>query len=187
MTTQEVQGIRKQFEYYRTLADKTILLLSQEELNWQYNEESNSIAMLMRHITGNLASRFTNFFTEDGEKPWRDRDGEFAVGTYNRHELITNWDKSWTILFDVLDAITADNVEAVVKIRNQDHTVGEALYRQLAHYPYHIGQIVYIGKLIKNEAWHSLSIPRNKSKDYNQEKFNNPNSDTHFTDDYLKK
>lgn len=187
MTIQEVQGIRKQFEYYRMLADKTILLLSQEELNWQYNEESNSIAMLMRHITGNLASRFTNFFTEDGEKKWRDRDSEFAVGIYNRHELITNWDKGWNILFDVLDSITPENIETVVKIRNQDHTVGEALYRQLAHYPYHIGQIVYIGKLIKNEAWHSLSIPRNKSNDYNQEKFNNPNLDTHFTDDYLKK
>ena len=187
MTINEVQGIRKQFEYYRMLADKTILLLSEEELNWQCDKESNSIAILMRHITGNLASRFTNFLTEDGEKPWRDRDSEFAIGYYNRHELITNWDKAWTVLFDVLDSLTDENITAVVKIRNQDHTVGEALYRQLAHYPYHIGQIVFIGKLIKKSAWQSLSIPRNKSNDYNQEKFNNPSSDTHFTDDYLKK
>jgi len=130
MTTQEVQGIRKQFEYYRMLADKTILLLSQEELNWQYNEESNSIAMLMRHITGNLLSRFTDFFTTDGEKDWRNRDDEFAAGHYNRHELITNWEKGWAVLFAVLDSITSENIDSIVKIRNQNHTVGEALYRQ---------------------------------------------------------
>lgn len=187
MTIQEVQGIRKQFEYYRLLADKTLLLLSQEELNWQYNEESNSIAMLMRHISGNLASRFSDFFTEDGEKEWRDRDSEFATGVYNKHELITNWEKSWTILFQVLDSITPENIACVVKIRNQEHTVAEALFRQLAHYPYHIGQLVFIGKLIKNKEWQSLSIPRNQSQEYNEKKFSTPDSDSHFTDDYLIK
>ncbi|MDM1530580.1 DUF1572 family protein [Myroides odoratimimus] len=187
MTIQELEGIRKQFEYYRMIVDKTILVLSQDELNQKVNEESNSIAMLMRHITGNLLSRFTNFFTEDGEKSWRNRDDEFADGVYDRHELITNWDKAWDVLFSTIDSINEENINTVVKIRNQDHTVAEALYRQLAHYPYHIGQIVFIGKMIRNEEWKSLTIPKNKSKEYNQDKFDNPNSETHFVDDYLKK
>ncbi|UVD80340.1 DUF1572 domain-containing protein [Myroides albus] len=187
MTLDEIKGIRKQFEYYRMLADKTVLLLSQEELNWKVNEESNTVAVLMRHITGNLLSRFTNFFTEDGEKEWRKRDEEFAEGFYDRHELISNWDKAWNVLFATIDSIDEHNIETIIKIRNQDHTVGEVLYRQLAHYPYHIGQIVFIGKMIKNKDWQSLSIPKNKSTDYNQEKFSNPNSEKHFTDNYLNK
>lgn len=187
MNLEEIKGIRKQFEYYRILADKTILLLSEEELNWQTNEESNSVAMLMRHITGNLLSRFTNFFTEDGEKSWRDRDGEFAAGFYNRHELITNWDKAWNILFETLNALNDENIDAKVKIRNQEHTVAEALCRQLAHYPYHVGQIVFIGKMIKNKDWQSLSIPRNKSDEYNRERFNNPDLEQHYTDYTLDK
>lgn len=187
MTIIELQGIRKQFEYYRMLADKTILVLSQDELNSRVNEESNSIAVIMRHITGNLLSRFTEFFTTDGEKEWRNRDDEFEFKCYDRHELISNWDRAWNVLFSTIDSINDHNINSIVKIRNQDHTVAEALYRQLAHYPYHIGQIVFIGKMIKNKDWESLSIPRNQSNNYNQEKFNNPNSESHFTDNYLNK
>lgn len=187
MTIIELQGIRKQFEYYRMLADKTILVLSQDELNSRVNEESNSIAVIMRHITGNLLSRFTEFFTTDGEKEWRNRDDEFEFKCYDRHELISNWDSAWNVLFSTVDSINDHNINSIVKIRNQDHTVAEALYRQLAHYPYHIGQIVFIGKMIKNKDWESLSIPRNQSNNYNQEKFNNPNSESHFTDNYLNK
>lgn len=187
MNIQEVQGIQKQFEYYRTLADKTILILSEEELNWKASEESNSVAMLMRHITGNLLSRFTNFFAEDGEKSWRNRDSEFADGFYNRHELIANWDKAWNVLLDTLASINAENITGKIKIRNQEHSVVEALHRQLSHYPYHIGQIVFIGKMIKDKDWESLSIPKNQSNDYNKEKFAKPNSEQHFTDNYLNK
>ncbi|MDR2221219.1 MAG: DUF1572 domain-containing protein [Flavobacteriaceae bacterium] len=187
MTIQELKGIRKQFEYYRQMVDKTVLILSQDELNLKINEEGNSIAMIMRHITGNLLSRFTNFFTEDGEKPWRNRDDEFADGLYDRHVLISNWDKAWNVLFSTIDNITEENINENIKIRNQDHTVAEAIYRQLAHYPYHIGQIVFIGKVIRDKEWQSLSIPKNKSNEYNQTKFENPNSDTHFADDYLIK
>lgn len=187
MTIIELQGIRKQFEYYRMLADKTILVLSQDELNSRVNEESNSIAVIMRHITGNLLSRFTDFFTTDGEKEWRNRDDEFEFKYYDRHEIISNWDRAWNVLFSTIDSINDHNINSIVKIRNQDHTVAEALYRQLAHYPYHIGQIVFIGKMIKNKDWESLSIPRNQSNNYNQEKFNNPNSESHFTDNYLNK
>ncbi|MDM1372995.1 DUF1572 family protein [Myroides marinus] len=172
MNIEDIKGVRTQFEYYRTLADKTILILSQDELNHKVSDGSNSIAMIMRHITGNLLSRFTNFFTEDGDKPWRNRDDEFQDGIYDKHELITNWDKAWNVLFQTLDSITGENINTVVKIRNQDHTVAEALYRQLAHYPYHIGQIVFIGKMIRNTEWQSLSIPKNMSKEYNKEVYN---------------
>ncbi|WP_010252220.1 DUF1572 family protein [Myroides injenensis] len=187
MTIIELKGIRKQFEYYRMLADKTILLLSQDELNSRVNEESNSIAVIMRHITGNLLSRFIDFFTTDGEKEWRKRDDEFEYKHYDRHELISNWDIAWNVLFTAIDSIDETNIDSVVKIRNQDHTVAEALYRQLAHYPYHIGQIVFIGKMIKDKDWKSLSIPKNQSSEYNLGKFNNPNSESHFTDNYLNK
>ncbi|MDM1348302.1 DUF1572 family protein [Myroides marinus] len=172
MNIEDIKGVRTQFEYYRTLADKTILIFSQDELNHKVSDGSNSIAMIMRHITGNLLSRFTNFFTEDGDKPWRNRDDEFQDGIYDKHELITNWDKAWNVLFQTLDSITEENINTVVKIRNQNHTVAEALYRQLAHYPYHIGQIVFIGKMIRNTEWQSLSIPKNMSKEYNKEVYN---------------
>lgn len=173
MNPEDIKEIRKRFDDYRTLADKTILILSQDELNLKASEESNSIAMLMRHITGNLLSRFTNFFTEDGEKPWRNRDSEFEGGVYNRHQLISEWDKAWNVLFDVLDSIDDENIKKQVVIRNEKHTVSDALYRQLAHYAYHVGQIVFIGKMIKDKDWQSLSIPKNKSEEYNREKFNN--------------
>ncbi|MDR0195772.1 MAG: DUF1572 domain-containing protein [Myroides sp.] len=172
MNIEDIKGVRTQFEYYRTLADKAILILSQDELNHKVSDESNSIAMIMRHVTGNLLSSFTNFFTEDGDKSWRNRDDEFQDGIYDKHELITNWDKAWNVLFQTLDSITEENINTVVKIRNQDHTVAEALYRQLAHYPYHIGQIVFIGKMIRNTEWQSLSIPKNMSKEYNKEVYN---------------
>lgn len=175
MNQQEIQDIRKQFDYYRLLADKTILVLSEDELNYKVNDESNSIAIIMRHITGNILSRFTNFFTEDGEKLWRNRDDEFVDAKYSRHELITNWDKAWNLLFDVLNSITEENITTIIKIRNEDHTISQAVFRQLAHYPYHIGQIVFIGKMIRNNDWQSLSIPKNKSEEFNKEKFSNPN------------
>lgn len=187
MTIEELQGIRKQFDYYRMLADKTLLMLSQDDLNWKYNEQSNSIAIIVRHITGNLLSRFTNFFTEDGEKSWRNRDEEFADGVFDRHELITNWDKGWTTLFAVIDSIDESNIDTCVTIRNQEHSVAAALYRQLGHYPYHVGQIVFLGKMIHNKNWQSLSIPMHGSADYNDTKFSNPNSESHFTDNYLTK
>ncbi|MFD2556222.1 DUF1572 family protein [Sphingobacterium tabacisoli] len=187
MTIQELQGITKQFEYYRMIAEKTISRLSEEELNLKISTESNSVAMLMRHLTGNLLSRFTNFFTEDGEKPWRNRDDEFADGTYEKIPLIAEWNSAWDTLFQTLKSINTTNIEQPVKIRNQEHTVSGAIYRQLSHYPYHIGQIVFIGKLIRNQDWQSLTIAKNKSQEYNRDRFDNPNSETHFSQGYLDK
>ena len=187
MTIRELQGITKQFEYYRMIAEKAISRLSEEELNLKISTESNSVAMLMRHLTGNLLSRFTDFFTEDGEKSWRNRDEEFADGTYEKIALITEWNKAWEVLFQTLKGIDTTNIEQSVKIRNQEHTIAEAIYRQLSHYPYHIGQIVFIGKLIRNQDWQSLTIAKNKSQEYNRGKFDNPNSETHFSQGYLDK
>ena len=176
MTQEELQSVRKQFEYYRMIADKTILILSQDQLNWQANQQSNSVAMLMRHITGNLYFRWTNFFTEDGEKENRNRDNEFLEGKLNRHELITDWDKAWKVLFETIDSINESNIQVNVKIRNQELRVPEALNRQLAHYAYHIGQIVFLGKMLMQENWNCLTIPLQGSNLYNEEKFLNPNS-----------
>lgn len=168
MTQEELQSVRKQFEYYRMIADETILILSQEQLNWQVNQQSNSVAMLMRHITGNLLSRWTNFFTEDGEKENRNRDEEFVVGKFDRHELITNWDKGWKALFETIESVNEINIQAKVKIRNQELTVPEALSRQLAHYAYHIGQLVFLGKMLMQEKWNCLTIPLQTSNSYNE-------------------
>lgn len=129
-----------------------------------------------------MLSRWTNFLTEDGEKQWRHRDQEFEDTFTTKEELIDTWDKGWHCLFNAIKPLTKSDLERII-IRNQGHTVTEAINRQLAHYAYHIGQIVFIGTLIKSDDWLSLSIPKGNSKTYNEEKFNKPKSRTHFTDD----
>src|SRR5690606_4332670 len=161
----------KQFEYYKMLADKAMSKLTDDQLFWQYNEESNSIAVLVNHIAGNMLSRFTDFLTTDGEKPWRNRDAEFTNPFESKEELLDRWNKGWTCLLDTLRQLTDADLEKIVYIRNDGHTVVEAINRQLAHYPYHIGQMVFIAKMLKNESWQTLSIARNKSSEYNNRKF----------------
>jgi uncharacterized damage-inducible protein DinB len=162
----------KQFEYYKSLGDKTFEQLTFLELKQEFAEDSNSIAIIVKHMVGNMISRWTNFLIEDGEKEWRHRDLEFE-DTYNsKEELITNWNSGWSYFFDALKPLNDSDLGRVIYIRNQEHTVTEAINRQLAHYPYHIGQIVFLGKLIKGKSWKSLSIPKGGSKKYNKEKFN---------------
>ena len=173
----------KQFEYYKMLGEKAMAQVPNEALFWQYNAESNSIAVIINHIVGNMLSRFTDFLTTDGEKPWRNRDAEFEEHLSGREEVIAHWNKGWERLLTTLRDLRDDQLETVIYIRNDGHTVMEAINRQLAHYPYHIGQIVYIAKMAANENWESLSIPRNKSGDYNSKKFNQEKSRRHFTDD----
>ncbi|MBW3520034.1 DUF1572 family protein [Flavobacterium sp. NKUCC04_CG] len=187
MNTTKLDSIIKQLEYYRLLGDKTILILSQDQLNWTYNETSNSIAMLINHISGNMLSRWTDFLTTDGEKPYRNRDAEFAEGFYDRHELIKKWDQGWDCMLDSLRALTDDDLDKNVVIRGQEQSAFDAIIRQVSHYPYHIGQIVFEGKMLMNTDWQSLSIPKGGSLQYNDQKFSNPNTDKHFTDDFLKK
>ena len=165
------------FKYYKSLGDKAFGQLSDEQLFWQYNEESNSIAVIVKHIAGNMLSRWTNFLTEDGEKPWRNRDDEFVNTFKTKQEVIDYWEKGWKCFFEALDQINEENLYSTIYIRGEAHFVLDAVLRQLAHYPYHIGQIVSIAKMLKNEDWKTLSIARNKSQEFNavmKDKFSKP-------------
>lgn len=176
----------KQFQYYKSLAEKTINQLSDEDLFFQYNESSNSIAIIINHLWGNMLSRWTDFLTSDGEKEWRNRDLEFENEISNKEELLQKWNQAWDCLFNALNSLNEEDLTKIIYIRNQGHTILEAINRQLAHYPYHIGQIVFIGKMINNEKWSSLSIPKGKSKEYNSDKFSKDKEIKHFTDEFLK-
>lgn len=186
MKTNYLESARKQFEYYKMLGDKTFAQLSDEQLFWQFNEESNSIAMIVKHLWGNMLSRWTDFLTSDGEKEWRNREAEFENDMRSREELLTKWKDGWNCLFTAIDTLNEDDLQKIIYIRNQGHSVMEAINRQLAHYPYHVGQIVFIGKMLCDENWTSLSIPKGKSQDFNAEKFSQPNERKHFTDEFLK-
>ena len=178
-----ITSIVKQFEYYKMLGDKTFSQLESKDIQWQYNSESNSISIMVKHIVGNMLSRWTNFLTEDGEKEWRHRDTEFEHSYTNKEEMLEAWNKGWNCLFNAIKPLQTDDLEQIVYIRNQGHSVTEAINRQLAHYSYHIGQIVYLGKMIKGNDWKPLSIPKGKSIEFNNDKFNKKKERRHFTDD----
>jgi hypothetical protein len=186
MENDYLQSVRKQFEYYKMLGDKTFAQMTDEQLFWKYNEESNSIATIVKHLWGNMLSRWTDFLTTDGEKEWRDREGEFENDISDRATLLAKWNEGWNCLFTALDTLNESNFNQLVYIRNQGHTITEAINRQLAHYPYHVGQIVFTGKMVLNEQWNSLSIPRGGSGNYNADKFAKPKARTHFTDEYIR-
>ncbi|MDX2249715.1 MAG: DUF1572 domain-containing protein [Bacteroidia bacterium] len=169
-----INSAKNQFEYYKQLGEKTFSQLSEEQLFWKYNEESNSIATIVKHLSGNMLSRWTDFFHSDGEKEWRNREAEFDNDIKNKEELLLKWNEGWNCLFKVIDNLTVDDLDKIVYIRNQGHSVTEAINRQLAHYPYHVGQIVFIGKMICDGKWQSLSIPKGNSNSYNKEKFEKP-------------
>lgn len=175
-----------QFKYYKSLGDKTFVQLTDDELFWQSNSDSNSIAIIVKHMWGNMLSRWTDFLTSDGEKEWRNRDAEFESDIKNREELLQKWEEGWQCLFTALDSVDADKVEELVYIRNQGHTIIEAVNRQLAHYAYHVGQLVLIAKILKAKDWKTLSIAKGKSKEYNKDKFSKPKQKKHFTSDYIK-
>lgn len=164
----------KQFVYYKLLAEKTFIQISDEQLNWQYNETSNSIATIVKHLSGNMLSRWTDFLSTDGEKDWRNRDAEFENDTVSREELLQKWNAGWECLFTALNNLSETDLHKEIYIRNMGHTIMEAINRQLAHYSYHIGQIVMIGKMLTDCSWNSLSIPKGQSATYNSDKFLKP-------------
>jgi hypothetical protein len=174
---------KKQFEYYKSLGEKTFDQLEDEQLFWQYNPESNSIAIMVNHLWGNMMSRWTDFLSADGEKHWRQRDLEFEDIIKTRQEMMERWNEGWECLFTALDSITEENFSTKVLIRNQEHSIVEAVNRQLAHYAYHIGQIVYCGRMLVGNRWQSLSIPKGASKAFNAEKFSKGKHGGHFSDD----
>ncbi|MVM31272.1 DUF1572 domain-containing protein [Spirosoma sp. HMF4905] len=187
MMNDYLDSVKKQFTYYKLLGEKTFAQLPDDKLFWQYNQESNSIATIVKHLCGNMLSRWTDFLATDGEKEWRNRDNEFENILTTKQEVLDEWNAGWNCLFDALNSLTQDDLQTEIYIRNQGHTVVEAINRQLAHYPYHIGQIVFIGKMICDDSWTSLSVPKGKSKELNAEKFSKPKHKEHFTIEYLNK
>lgn len=187
MNSDYLESVIKQFEYYRMLGDKTMAQLTDDELFWVPHADGNSVSTVIAHLSGNMLSRWTNFLEEDGEKEWRNRDAEFDPELETRAEVIDAWNKGWDCLFAAIKSLTESDLDKLIYIRNQGHSITEAINRQLAHYSYHVGQIVLLGKIIKGENWQSLSIAKGASKSYNAEKFAQEKKRGHFTDEYLKK
>ena len=165
-----LQTVIRRVRYYKDLADKTFEQLNNDaDFHYQPNEESNSIAVIIQHTTGNMLSRWTNFLTEDGEKEWRQRDDEFAIHNYTKEQLLEIWEKGWKCFLDALQSLNEGDLLKTIYIRQEKLSAIDAINRQLAHYPYHIGQIVYIGRMIKDHTWKNLSIPKGHSNQYNKD------------------
>lgn len=161
-----LENVVKLFHQYKDMADKAIAQVGEKEIGWKPEPESNSIAIVMQHLAGNLRSRWTDFLASDGEKPWRDRDAEFEEHSLSKGELLDRWEKGWASVFDALNGIDEKAVERTIKIRGEPLTVLEALNRSLTHTAYHVGQIVYIAKAERGGEWKTLSIPKGKSKEH---------------------
>ena len=140
---------------------------------------------MVNHLWGNMMSRWTNFLSSDGEKPWRERDLEFEEVIRSKKEMMFKWEEGWACLFGALESVNQGNIDQMVYIRNQEHSIPEAINRQLAHYAYHIGQIVYVGRMIRDQQWESLSIPKGKSQSFNSKKFSEEKHRAYFTDEFL--
>ena len=182
-----LESVKRLFLYYKTLAEKSMAQLEPEQLFFAANENTNSIAVIVKHLSGNMLSRWTDFLTADGEKEWRNRDAEFTEVEISKDELLQIWEKGWKCLFEALDNLESEQLTKIVYIRNEGHSVMDAINRQLAHYAYHCGQIVFYAKFQKTGEWESLSIPKNKSADYNSDKFGKDKSIGNFTDEELKR
>lgn len=167
-----IESLKGEYERYRLLAEGAIGQLQDDELALAAADQDNSVAVITRHIAGNLASRFTDFTSSDGEKPWRDRESEFARRPVTRAGLMEGWAGAWRILYAALDSLTDGDLDRTVTIRSQPLTVREALHRSLAHTSYHVGQIVYLAKSRRGPSWRYLSIPPGRSADYNRSPVN---------------
>lgn len=156
-----------EFHRYRTTAEKALGQVSDEALNRVPVPDGNSLAMLVRHVSGNLISRFTDFLTTDGEKPWRDRDAEFEERSYTRAEVDRMWQDAWSVLDQTLRTLSEEDLSRTIRIRSQPLTVHAALARSLAHLSYHVGQIVLLARMEQRQGWTWISIPKGRSEQYN--------------------
>jgi Protein of unknown function (DUF1572) len=159
----------KRFQSYKDLGEYTFAQLEEQDFHFTPNEGSNSIAVVIQHMSGNMLSRWTNFLTEDGEKEWRNRDTEFNAKAYSKAKLLDLWNKGWDCLLAALRSLKEEDLVKTIHIRHEPLIVVDAINRQLAHYPHHVGQIVYIGKMIRNTEWKSLSISKGQSDAFNRE------------------
>lgn len=166
-----IESIEGEYRRYKALGEGAIQQMTEEQLSQSIG--GNSVATIVWHISGNLASRFTDFLHSDGEKPWREREEEFRARTASRAQLVEKWEKGWTVLFQSLSKLSDDHLEASVKIRGVPLAVREALHRSLAHTSYHVGQIVFLAKALRGADWRYLSIPPGGSAAYNE----NPSSE----------
>ena len=169
-----------QFRYYKELGEKTFEQVPDIKLSFQINNETNSVNMIVKHLSGNMISRWTDFLNSDGEKEFRNRDDEFNDTIESKKEMMEIWEQGWNVLFDTLEGLSFQDLEKINYIRNEGHTVIESINRQLCHYSYHIGQIVMIGKIICGDKWNSLSIPKGESHSFNLKKFSKDKDRRHF-------
>ncbi|PVX44749.1 uncharacterized protein DUF1572 [Flavobacterium sp. 103] len=186
-TISYLESVKKQFLYYKMLGEKAIDQLEPEQLFVTVNEDTNSIAVIVKHLSGNMLSRWTDFLTTDGEKETRNRDGEFENDLHTKDQVLTLWNAGWDCFLGALDSLKPEQLSEIIYIRNEGHTVIEAINRQLAHYPYHVGQIVFYAKQLKNSEWDSLSIPKNKSNSYNADKFAQEKTIKNFTEEEFRR
>ena len=186
INNQYVKSVKKQFLYYKTLGEKAMEQLEPQQLFIAINENTSSIATIVKHLSGNMLSRWTDFLTTDGEKEWRNRDAEFENDLQSKEAVLSQWNNALECLFTALNGLQPEQLSQIIYIRNEAHSVVEAINRQLAHYSYHVGQIVFYAKQLKKSDWESSSIPKNKSNSYNADKFSQEKSIKNFTDEELK-
>lgn len=164
-----LQSAIKRLNYYKELGDKTFEQIKEADFYFKPNAESNSIAIILQHTAGNMLSRWTDFLTADGEKEWRNRDVEFEDQKLTQQQLVALWQKGWDCLLGTLTSLTEDDLQKTIFIRSEGLLVIDAINRQLAHYPYHVGQIIYLAKIIKSKDWQNLSIAKGYSEQFNNQ------------------
>ncbi len=167
-TTSQLKDSIAVFHYHKKLAERAMDQVPEEGLSALLDIENNSIALIIKHMAGNMRSRWTDFLTTDGEKPDRDRDSEFEGAPQTRQEILALWESGWRCVFDALNALTDEHLTQAVTIRGEAHSVGQAINRQVAHYAYHCGQIVLLSKHYGSEHWKALTIPRKQSGELSQ-------------------
>ncbi len=162
-----LETVKERFASTKSLAERAVKQLTDAELTAEPKPDSNSVAITMKHIAGNQLSRWTEFLTSDGEKSWRHRDTEFEDHEWTRADILAHWERGWSALFEALDALTPSDLTTDVQIRGAPQSVVSAIERQMAHYGYHVGQIVYVARMLKGDAWTTLSVPRGGSSGFN--------------------
>lgn len=167
-TTSYLQDSLAVFRYYKHLGERAIAQVPDQQLTIALDPESNSIAIVVKHMVGNMRSRWTDFLTTDGEKPNRNRDTEFELPPTTREALLESWEEGWSLIFAALEPLTEADLARTITIRGEPHSVMQAINRQVAHYAYHTGQIVALAKHLQSDHWQSLSVPRNRSAEFNQ-------------------
>lgn len=182
MSNAYIAAAKREFSYCKTLGDKTLAQVPENFL-FENPNDGNSLAIIVKHLSGNMLSRWTDFLTADGEKPWRNRESEFENEWNSKKEVLDSWEKGWSCVFDTLQGLKEEQLSDVIYIRNMGLTVLEAIARQQSHYAYHVGQMVFLGKYFLGNKWQSLSIPKGGSKSYNQVRFEQEKSIKHKGDD----